>query len=89
MMNEIRPRNEGSVHSQTIKNQPFQISYIRNPLKEMDQTMPPTHIFTLGLNEINEDTRRWDGSSKFDKNTNLLKDMTFKINEVLHEYKDL
>jgi hypothetical protein len=30
-----------------------------------------------------------DGSTKFDKNINFLKDMTFKINEVLHEYKDL
>jgi hypothetical protein len=40
------------------------------------------------LNEISEVTRRWDGSNKLDKNINLLKDMTFKINEILHEYKD-
>jgi hypothetical protein len=41
------------------------------------------------LSEISEDTRRLDGTNKLDGDINLLKDMTFKINEVLHEYKDI
>jgi hypothetical protein len=41
------------------------------------------------LNKINEDTGRWDRSNKPDKNIDLLKDITFKIDELLHECKDL